>query len=218
MSPEWECRVEHFQYPPVGTNEVMGEVAVQAGQTPALSPAELDTLCQNAYWKGVQEGEQRACHSHEAALQSERHAIAGCARQFAAEREQYFRRIETEVVQLALSIAAKVLQREANVDSLLLAGAVKVALERLHQTSGTRLTVHPSRAQLWREHFASSPEAGAPEVVENAALATEQCVLESSLGTIELGIDAQLAEIERGLFDLVGRRPESAKTAKGAAA
>jgi flagellar assembly protein FliH len=33
------------------------------------------------------------------------------------------------------------------------------------------------------------------------------CVLETALGTTELTLEAQLAEIERGFFDLLAQRP-----------
>jgi flagellar assembly protein FliH len=34
-----------------------------------------------------------------------------------------------------------------------------------------------------------------------------ECVLETSVGRVELGVKAQLIEIERGFFDLLGQRP-----------
>jgi flagellar assembly protein FliH len=38
-------------------------------------------------------------------------------------------------------------------------------------------------------------------------MARGECVLETSVGTVELGIEAQLGEIERGFFDLMQKRP-----------
>jgi flagellar assembly protein FliH len=32
-------------------------------------------------------------------------------------------------------------------------------------------------------------------------------VIDTNVGTVELGVDAQLQEIERGFFDLMQRRP-----------
>ena len=34
-----------------------------------------------------------------------------------------------------------------------------------------------------------------------------ECVLETRVGTVELGVKAQLEEIEKGFFDLLQQRP-----------
>jgi hypothetical protein len=54
-------------------------------------------------------------------------------------------------VQLALSIARKVLHREAQVDPLLLMGIVRVALERIEGATGVTLAVHPEQVPEWRQ-------------------------------------------------------------------
>jgi flagellar assembly protein FliH len=36
---------------------------------------------------------------------------------------------------------------------------------------------------------------------------TGECVLETNIGRVELGVSAQLAEIEKGFFDLLQMRP-----------
>jgi sulfur carrier protein ThiS len=46
-----------------------------------------------------------------------------------------------------------------------------------------------------------------PEVVDDPSLPLERCVLETSLGQTELGVEPQLKEIERGLLDLLAKRP-----------
>jgi hypothetical protein len=51
--------------------------------------------------------------------------------------------------------------------------------------------------------------APAPEVHEDAQLAAGECRMETSLGTTEAGIEAQLKEIETGLLDLLAERPTS---------
>ena len=50
---------------------------------------------------------------------------------FAEERDRYLHAVEQEVVRLALAVAARILRREAQMDPLLLTGAVRVALGQL---------------------------------------------------------------------------------------
>jgi flagellar assembly protein FliH len=44
-------------------------------------------------------------------------------------------------------------------------------------------------------------------VIGDLKLDTNECVLETSAGRVELGVKAQLKEIERGFFDLLEQRP-----------
>jgi flagellar assembly protein FliH len=46
-------------------------------------------------------------------------------------------------------------------------------------------------------------------VVEDLTLEPKACVLETELGSANLGLDAQLKEVEQGFFDLLARRPET---------
>jgi flagellar assembly protein FliH len=45
-------------------------------------------------------------------------------------------------------------------------------------------------------------------VVGDAHLEAGECVLETDVGTVELGVQVQLAEIERGFGDLLRRQGE----------
>ena len=121
------------------------------------------------------------------------------------EREEYFARVEREVVELALAIAGRILHREALLDPLLLAGAVRVALGQLGETSGVRLRCPAGDVEHWRDWVAGL--APAPEIVGDRSLAAGECALEATVGNVDLGVRAQLVEIERGFFDLLEQRP-----------
>ena len=45
------------------------------------------------------------------------------------------------------------------------------------------------------------------QIVGDERLSAGECVLDTSVGRVELGVSAQLAEIERGFFDLMHQRP-----------
>jgi flagellar assembly protein FliH len=161
-----------------------------------------------AFEQGRQQGQQQARTELDAALQKERERIARALAEFAAERQNYYRRIEGEVVQLALAIARKILHREAQLDSQALAGIVRVTLEKLDAGTQVSLHVHPKEAAEWRHYFACQMEgAPAPEVHEDPAMAAGECRIETSLGTTEVGFESQLKEIETGLLDLLAERP-----------
>ena len=133
--------------------------------------------------------------------------------QFRLERQSYFHNVEGEVVRLALAIAARVLHREAHLDPLLLSGAVRVALEKLGDSSQVVMRVPPREVEPWKEFFRAAVNLRIqPGILEDPSLSPGECLLATELGTIELGVRAQLEEIEKGFFDLLDRRPVEGTT------
>ena len=127
---------------------------------------------------------------------------------FQQERSEYYARVEPELVTSFSSVASKILHREAQVDHMLLAALAKVAVESLQQRSHVVLRVAPESCPEWREFFAAHLPATKVEVLEDSQLGTNGCLLETELGAADVGIEAQLKEIERGFFDLLAKRPD----------
>jgi flagellar assembly protein FliH len=142
----------------------------------------------------------------EGGIVAERKSVLKACEEFVRERARYFAGVEAEVVKLALAIAARVLHREAKIDPLLLTGVVRVALEKVAEDSVTVLRVPVSAVEMWKEVFVTSPESSV-QVVGDERLAAGECVLDTNVGRVELGVSAQLEEIERGFFDLMQQRP-----------
>jgi flagellar assembly protein FliH len=127
---------------------------------------------------------------------------------FGNERDSYFADVEKEVVRLALGIAVRILHREAQIDPLLLTGAVRVALGQLAESTELCLRVPSAEVDLWQEMLRLMPNLPSrPKVTGDETFGPEECVLETRLGSVDLGVRAQLAEIERGFFDLLEQRP-----------
>ena len=134
----------------------------------------------------------------------ERVRVVRACEEFGRERSKYFAAVESEVVKLALSIAARVLHREVKMDPLLLTAAVRVALGKVAENSSTVLRVPAGDVEMWRDVFGSND---AVQVVEDERMTVGECVLETNVGKVELGVSAQLGEIEKGFFDLLEQRP-----------
>jgi flagellar assembly protein FliH len=131
--------------------------------------------------------------------------------EFRIERQRYFHHVEAEVVRLSLAIAARVLHRETHLDPMLLAGAVRVALDKLANSSSVVMRVAPAEVPKWQQFFRTAGNSRIqPGVLEDPSLAAGECLLVTELGTIELGVRAQLEEIEKGFYDLLDRRPSGA--------
>ena len=130
---------------------------------------------------------------------------------FNAERVRFFTAVEHEVVKLALAVAARILRREAQMDPLLLTGAVRVALGQLSASTQVRLRVPAADLELWTDTIALVPRlALKPTVVAGEGMRLGDCVMETEMGTVDLGVRSQLGEIERGFFDRAGPNPAAA--------
>jgi flagellar assembly protein FliH len=186
----------------------------------------------------LREQEQRFAEERErirrAAAEEERQAAAGqqaewrgtcetalhaALEEFRGAREEYLGRVEHEVVRLALAIAERVLYREAQADPLLLAGVVRVALGRLADSTVVRLRVPESEQALWAEMLRLMPGLPLrPEVVGDAALQPAEALLEAQIGSVDLGVRAQIREIERSFFDPAENSPANPTLEPGSGA
>lgn len=198
-SSKFPLPIRSFEYPPVlGSGTRSGS---RGGEEDA-------TLVARIREEAGREAETRLRQELDAKLNTEREQIRRALSDFSSECDTYYRRVEGEVVQLALAVARRVLHREAEVDPLMLAGVVRVALDNLRAATEIKLHVCQAHADAWRAMF-GEPTWGTYEVtvVPEPLFAPGQCRLESSLGNVELGIDDQLKEIEQGFFDLLAARP-----------
>ncbi|MGD0858190.1 MAG: FliH/SctL family protein [Terracidiphilus sp.] len=157
--------------------------------------------------EGGQTEREAQAAAHATAEQRRAHQAAELIDSFALERDRYLLAVEHEVVELALAVTARILRREAQMDPLLLTGAVRVALGQLSASTQVRLLVPPAELDLWTETFALLPKLRVkPTVVPGEGMRLGECAIETELGTADMGIRAQLGEIERGFFDRAGGR------------
>ena len=140
-------------------------------------------------------------------LDAERERIEHVCGEFAMDRQRYFAAAESQVVKLAIAIARRVLAREVEADEMHLTATVRAALARVHDGSASILRVCAGEQSQWEALFASGRE-GSVTVVGDTQLEAGECVLETDVGTVELGVQVQLAEIERGFGDLLRRQGE----------
>jgi flagellar assembly protein FliH len=136
----------------------------------------------------------------------ERARVMRACEQFEKERSMYFAGVESEVVKLALAIAARILHREVKIDPLLLTAAVRIALERVADNSMTILRVPTADLVRWQGVF-TAESSSEVQLIGDDQLELGECVLETTVGRVELGVNAQLEEIEKGFFDLLQQRP-----------
>lgn len=109
-------------------------------------------------------------------------------------------RMEREVVELALAIAARVVRRAITMDRELVVAIARVALERIGDRQPVTVRLNPED-HAYTLTRSSEPWAGdGVTVVADPDVPRGGCRIESPFGSIDTGIDAQLGEIARGLL------------------
>jgi flagellar assembly protein FliH len=229
-------RIEVFQYPAdpnahalpdwIGWGDdsvaaVPGEPGQNHAQSAVAAKANADfehrlaEQTRRSFEAGMERGKQEG-HQAEREAQAAVQAVAEERRlrqaaeliaSFTLERDRYLQTVEHEVVELSLAVAARILRREAQMDPLLLTGAVRVALGQLSGSTEVRLRVPPAELDMWVDAIALLPKLQVkPTVLAGEGMRLGDCTIETGLGTVDLGIRAQLGEIERGFFDRAGGR------------
>ena len=181
------------------------ENGTQAASGPTAQ--EVEDLLNLARAKAVAETEMRLRKEFETKLEIQAANVRLALELFQVERKDYFSRVESDVVHLALAISAKIMHREAQVDPLLVAALVRVAVDKLHDGSSVSVRVSPAQAEKWRRYLSNPLNGSSIAIVEDANLGPDDCILETDLGSANFSIDAQLKEVEQGFFDLLAQRP-----------
>jgi len=195
--------VSRLEFHPLERTEIVAKVETNGAEVLLKEESvRMEMARAEAQAEARLEGERRL----EERIAEERAAVLKACEDFRRERARYFAGVETEVVKLALAIAARVLHREANLDPLLLTGVVRIALEKVAEDSTTVLRVQANAIEMWREVFVEGQESSL-KIVADERLDAGECVLDTNVGRVELGVSAQLEEIERGFFDLMQQRP-----------
>ena len=196
--------IEDYRYPEVHNGEGGDAAApLDIGNTDPTAE-----LLLRAHAEGVREGEERARKQYQEQLQQQHARVSETILHFQTELSEYYSQTESEVVRLALAIAAKILKREAQEDPALLTKIAAAVLKKLHHNTKVKLRVAPEATANWRDEMEKYVDGKIRmEVIGDESVLAGDCVLETELGSTDIGLDRQLAEIENGLFDLLAEKP-----------
>jgi flagellar assembly protein FliH len=172
----------------------------QPAEVHAMHEAHLAALEREAFAKGFAQGElaggEAAGQRGEAML----HRLTQTLDELTTVRADMIRQTERQMVQLALAIARRIVQREVSLDPDLLLAMARVALERLGETARVTVRLHP-------EDYAAAGAARVSEftssnvtIEADPRLSRGACRVESDMGLLDLGIEAQLQEVGRALL------------------
>lgn len=200
-------------------------MAWRAGSKPAPPPqpvtapaaAETDTTASGAdndtqqdearkesFQRGFSEG-RTVGHSQAAAeLQPVMDRLTRSLSDLASIRNRVRKAAESDLLKLAIAVARRVLHRELTLDPGSIEGLIRVALEKLESRDLCRVRVHPDQEPVIRTLLGRF-SAASVELIPDPTLQCGDVMFETSHGTLDGSIEAQLQEIERGFADRLRR-------------
>ncbi len=161
----------------------------------------LDQARREAFAAGVAAGRREAEEQIRPAMEG----LAGSLAELARLREAIREESNHDLVRLAVSIAGRVIHREAAVDPDALGGLIKAAYVKLQSREINRVRMQPVLESLVRK---SLEQCGSPNnlvLIADPSLTSGQVLFETSQGILDASVDTQLREIERGLIDRLER-------------
>jgi flagellar assembly protein FliH len=165
-----------------------------------LPEAHLAALEREAFGKGFAQGEQAGAEAAGQRGEAMLYRLTQTLDELTSVRADMIRQTERQMVQLALTIARRIVQREVSLDPDLLLAMARVALERLGDSARVTVRLHPEDYAAAHGDRVAELTSSNVTIVQDARLSRGGCRVESDMGLLDIGIDAQLQEVGRALL------------------
>lgn len=179
----------------------------EAPPPPCIPEEEADRRAREAYAEGLKKGRQQA----ESDLAKVSEALAHALLATGSLRAQVVHEAEEDLLRLSVSIARKVMMRELSLDPGIVAGIVHGAVELAADEGEIVVRLNPEEYRVVaysQEMQVLSRDRKRVTLKEDPAIGPAGCLVETARGTIDAGIEAQLEEIVRRLFEEKSARRE----------
>jgi flagellar assembly protein FliH len=177
---------------------------------PIAAPASADSLLadhrerlaaleREAFTKGYAQGERAGLEAGGKRADAMLRRIAQTIEELGGLRQTLIQETEREMVQLALTLARRVVHREVTLDPELAAALAHVALERLGTTSPATIRLNPDDYTVVAQDSARWT-GQTVTVVPDPSISRGGCLVESAFGSVDATIEQQFDELSRALF------------------
>lgn len=194
----WGGHVAEFEHETVPAPVVTA--VFDADAVAAQHEAHLATLERDAFAKGFAQGERAGGEAAAQRGEAMLHRLTETLDELTHVRADMIRQTERQMVHLALAIARRVVQREVSLDPDLLLAMARVALERLGDSARVTVRLHPEDYAAVGAARVADFTTSNVTVVADTRLSRGACRVESDMGLLDAGIDAQLQEVGRALL------------------
>ena len=172
---------------------------------PAQPDEAVRRQVQEAQQQGYRQGQAEAAQAAAARVDALVAKLTRTIEELASQRPRLRREAEEDVVKLALAIARRIVGRELSIDPDIILALVKAGVQKLNARDIHRVSANPEDAPKIKGFLDSLNAPVRIEVSADSSLERGAVVFSTSRGTLDLSVNTQLAEIERGFSDLIKR-------------
>ena len=177
----------------------------------SLPPPDPESIAEAArlqgYAVGLEEGRAAGMAAAEAAIGESVARLAALLGNVHENHQAFYRAAERQVVDLALQIAQKVVEREVENMPDLAVNIIRAALEEMDARTATRVRVNPYDEELlrrrWREVVPPGVPADRIELLADERVAPGGGVIESAHGQVDAQLETKLAQLGNALWTFV---------------
>lgn len=182
---------------------VVGGPAPGAPQPDAAAESRPDqsAIERDAFLKGYAQGERAGGDAAAKRGEGMLRRLKETLDELAALRAEILHRSERETVQLALSIAQRIVQREVSLDRSLLVGMARAALDRLADFSSATIRLHPDDYAAVAASLTAPDGASHVQIAADPAVSRGGCLVQSNFGFMDVSHQAQFDELARAILE-----------------
>jgi len=198
---------------PAATHAVAADSATAFADAPAepiAPPVTDETLLaehrerlagieREAFAKGYAQGERAGLEAGGKRAEAMLRRIGQTIEELGGLRQTLIHETEREMVQLALTLARRVVHREVTLDPELAAALAHVALERLGMNTPATIRLNPDDYTVVAQDGARWG-GQTVTVVPDPAISRGGCLVETAFGSVDATIERQFDELSRALF------------------
>jgi flagellar assembly protein FliH len=159
----------------------------------------LAALEREAFTKGYAQGERAGMEAGGKRAEAMLRRIGQTIEELGGLRQTLIHETEREMVQLALTLARRVVHREVTLDPELAAALAHVALERLGTTTPATIRLNPEDYTVVAQDSARWG-GQTVTVVPDPSISRGGCLVDSAFGSVDATIERQFDELSRALF------------------
>jgi flagellar biosynthesis/type III secretory pathway protein FliH len=186
---------------------VFNEDDMPAASTPADFTEIEEAARLQGYSVGFEQGRAAGMAAAEQAIGDTLQRLSALINGAAENHTAFFRAAERQVVDLALQIAQKVVEREVENMPDLAVNVIRAALEEMDARTAVRVRVSPDDAELLRRRWAQvvPPGVGADriELQPDERVQSGGAIIETTHGQVDAQLETKLAQLGNALWTFV---------------
>lgn len=165
-----------------------------------MRQSQLAALERDAFAKGFAQGERAGLEAAGQRGEAMLRRLTETLGELTVVRDRMIHQTERQMVELALAIAKRIVNREVAIDRDLLIAMARVALDRLGEAAHITVRLSPDDFAVTGAAQMAQLTGSNVEVVADARISRGGCRVDSDLGVLDAGIEAQLQEVARALL------------------